>query len=205
MEIKSDIIHTNFAKLSADHVKALLASELPEWAVYHNIEHTILTVETCLEIGRYYQLNSEDMDLLLTAAWFHDTGYIHGAEDHESMSSIIAKEFLLRNNCSKLYIDIITECIEKTKISSVPETIMQCIIRDADLISLGTQDFFSTDKLLKKEIELRKNIIMDEREWLIRSEKFLSGHKYFTEYARIKLGHQLEINLRELRRRLNSL
>jgi predicted metal-dependent HD superfamily phosphohydrolase len=205
MEFKSDIISLNMAKLSADYVKALFAVELPDWAVYHNIEHTLLTAETCIEMGRYYQLNSEDMDMLLTAAWFHDTGYIYGPEDHESKSSEIAEKFLRQNNCNYRSVGIITECIKKTKISLIPETLMHFIIRDADLISLGTQDFFRTDNLLKTEFELRKNITLDEREWLLRSEKFLNEHKYYTEYARIKLSHQLEINLKELRRRLNSL
>ena len=47
-------------------------------------------------------------------------------------------------------------------------------------------------------------LTIKEIDWLIRSEKFLSSHYYFTDYAKINFDPQLQLNLEEIHRRLNQ-
>ena len=75
-------------------VTQLFEKELPNWAVYHDLNHTLETVEGCLEIGKGSDLNDEDLEILLIAAWFHDTGYTLSWVNHEERSAAMAKKFL---------------------------------------------------------------------------------------------------------------
>lgn len=202
MKYQAGTIDNNIVSLSGEFVKILYQKNLPEWAVYHNLKHTVQTVETSMEIASYYKLKNNETEMLSLAAWFHDTGYIYGPDGHEEKSVEIASEFLSQNNYPSGSIKTITDCIMRTKISSKPENLLQCIIRDADLVSLGTQDYFRMNELLKKEFELRQKKSIDKFEWLKRSEQFLSSQNYYTEYARLKLNLQLNLNLKELRRSL---
>ena len=181
-----------------------IQNNLPKWAVYHTLEHTIETVETSVEIGLYYKLPKEQMEILSIAGWFHDTGYIYGPQNHEEKSIEIANKFLSKNNYPKESLLKIIACIMATKITSTPESLLEFIMRDADLVSLGRSDYFRTNNLLKQEFEMRDNTTIKENDWLIRSEKFLSSHSYFTDYAKLNFYPQLQLNLEEIQRRLHQ-
>ena len=190
---------------SSRFVTNFFKENLPKWALYHNLDHTIETVNGCEEIGIGENLISEEKDLLKIAAWFHDIGYIYSAVDHENISSDIASKFLKDNGYPDEKIVKIAECILATKLSKNPSNILEHIIRDSDLISLGKSDFFHKNDLLKKEIELREKRSISDLAWLQRSAKFLSSHKYFTKYAELKFAPRLNKNLIELKRQIDVL
>ncbi len=140
---------------SSEFVSNYFEEKLPEWAVYHNLQHTIETVNGCLEIGKGLNLMEEDLEILCIAAWFHDIGYIFMVEGHEEKSVEICIGFLNSNNYPLDKINKITNCILATKIINRPENLLESIICDSDLISLGRTDYFEKNDLLKLEIELR--------------------------------------------------
>ena len=190
--------------IASQFVIKFIQNNLPKWAVYHTLEHTIETVETSAEIGFYYNLPKEQMEILSIAGWFHDTGYVYGSENHEEKSVEIATDFLKRYYYPAKSISMVINCILATKITSHPGNLLECIIRDADLVSLGKSDYFKTNNLLKQEIEMRDNTTIKEIDWLMRSEKFLSSHSYFTDYAKLNFYPQLQLNLEKIQKRLNQ-
>jgi predicted metal-dependent HD superfamily phosphohydrolase len=194
----------NLKESVSKYVTELFNAKLPDWAVYHDLWHTIETVKGCEEIGRASFLSEEDLEILYIAAWFHDTGYIFQADEHEEKSSEIALEFLIANNYQKTNTDKVIACIMATKISNQPQTLSESVICDADLISLGKDDYLEKNNLLKREVEMRENKKISELEWLKRSLNFLLSYKYYTEYARNHYDNQLKTNIRNLEQMMKS-
>ncbi len=183
----------------AGYVTKLFKEKLPKWAIYHDLWHTLETVEGCNEIGKGSGLLEQDLEILYIAAWFHDTGYIFKVIGHEEKSSELAFEFLNANNFQSDKINKVIDCIMATKITIQPKNLIESVICDADLISLGRPDYFEKNNLLKSETELRKNIKIEELQWLKRSFDFLSVHKFSTEYARKYYEHQQKMNIQKLK------
>ena len=67
---------------TAEYVTNLFDKKLPKWAVYHDLKHTIDTVKGCKRIGSGEYINKEDLEMLILASWFHDTGYLESPDRH---------------------------------------------------------------------------------------------------------------------------
>lgn len=195
----------NLRENISKYVTEFFKENLPAWAVYHDLSHTLDTVKACKDIGRGSGLSEEDLEILYIAAWFHDTGYVYQADGHEEKSSNIASEFLNSKKYPKEKINKVIGCIMATKISSHPNNLVDSIICDADLISLGRADYFEKNNLLKSEIEQRENKAISELRWLKRSLNFLLSHKYYSEYARKNYGEQLNANIQTLKAKIAEL
>ena len=61
---------------------------------FHTLEHTKQVVRAAEIIGRASKFSPQQLDTALIAAWFHDVGYVDGAERHEERSSSIAVKML---------------------------------------------------------------------------------------------------------------
>ena len=83
------------------YVEALLKEKLAKDLTYHDYAHTERVAMVAEEIGKHSELNEDDMEVLLLAAWFHDTGFVNEYENHEEESQKIATEFLTKENVSK--------------------------------------------------------------------------------------------------------
>ena len=120
---------------------------------YHNLQHTQDVVAACEKMAEYYQLNDEDKFALLTAAWFHDTGFSSGkAEGHEEESIRLATQFLNTHHEAPEFIEKVKSAIGATKMPQSPTNLIGEIICDADLFHLGTKDFKPKSKLLREEL-----------------------------------------------------
>ncbi|RPI70912.1 MAG: HD domain-containing protein, partial [Ignavibacteriales bacterium] len=78
-------------KKGSEYASGIISEKLPGGMVYHNIEHTKEVVETAKEIGINSGLTEDEMEVLLFAAWFHDTGITEIYNNHEEKSAQIAK------------------------------------------------------------------------------------------------------------------
>jgi len=160
---------------------------------YHNLEHTKSVIKRTLEIAANYSFKETELFILSAAAWFHDTGHlVGGPELHEDRSVIIMQSFLKRNEVVKDVIDKIEGCICATKIPQQHKSLLEEIVCDADTYKLGTKDFLTTNKLLKKECELRG---MPVDNWDEKTLEFLQSHKYFTSYCQALLNKGREKNI----------
>ena len=148
---------------------------------YHNIQHTLDVIEQAERIALNERITSErELYLLKIAALYHDSGFLHIYNGHEEVSCSIfqedAKNFALSEDEKKLIRDLIMV----TKITSVPHTKLEKILRDADLDYLGRPDFDEISNRLKKEL-LHYNLIENEHEWDIKQLAFLKKHRYHTK------------------------
>ncbi|WP_448635453.1 HD domain-containing protein [Pedobacter panaciterrae] len=156
--------------------------------VFHNIEHTRRVVSAAREIMSNYELGELDRFSILLSAWFHDTGFNAGyVENHESQSIKIATNFLTRHKETGDVISCVTACIAATRMPQNPLTLPEMIMCDADLFHLGTDNFPRMTELLRQEFQEYFGKIFSKEDWGIHNIDFLSAHRYFTPYCRMKL------------------
>src|SRR5688572_2018663 len=76
------------------YVFTLFKERLSNKLVYHTYKHTTDTVNEARILGEAHNLEPDQMEVLLLAAWLHDTGYIDTYLGHEENSARLATKFL---------------------------------------------------------------------------------------------------------------
>ena len=140
----------------------------------------------------------EDIEQLLVAAWFHDTGYVAGSSGHEQESIKIFTAFIKEFNRSESFTRKVTELIGATKMPTAPSDLMEGIMCDADMSHLGSADYEVCQELLRRELELSEEIVMSDRDWVLKNIAFFRQHRYYTDHARLLWGEQKRLNLLHL-------
>src|SRR4030095_9709161 len=193
----------NIYKLVEEHVTNLFETNKKPRLFYHTLEHTEETVKRAKEIAAHYKLNEKEMLAIYIAAWFHDTGRIFtGPENHEEKSADLMKSFMDINCPDAELIQVIDGCILATKRSTTPTTLPQQILSDADTYHLGTKEFKKTNKQVRKEISMDREISKEEFD--IKTLEFLENHKYYTSYCIELLNKGKEENIERLRSKITE-
>ena len=198
------MLENEFFKEVSEYIFGLFKNELPPQVVYHNYDHTIQVVNNVIEIGEAENISLENLELLQLAAWFHDTGFVKGFENHEEKSKEILNDYLVGKNFSSEKIEKIGALIDATKMPQNPSNKLEKIICDADLYHLGTDSFTEKSNLLRSEWEQLCNKYLSDVEFLTGNEKFLNEHKFFTDYAFGKLNEQKIANWLKVKKDLNK-
>ena len=184
-----------------DHLKNNLKPEL----TYHNYNHTHYVVEAAKEICEASELSEEDTEIILLAAWFHDTGFSKTVEGHEEESANIATEFLAKQNYPSNKIEKVVGCIRATKMPQNPKTELEKIMCDADVSNLGKKIYAERNELLKVELENLNGKDYSQEEWLRHEVDFLSKHQYFTPFASLNYAPRKAKNVAELNAKINKI
>jgi uncharacterized protein len=162
-----------------------LKKELPVHLTYHNFDHTLDVYQAAENIGNLEKISGAEMQLLLTAALFHDAGFIIGPNCHEEQSCRIAEQYLPGFGYTNDELEKINGMIMATRLPQSPKNHLEEIIADADLDYLGRDDFFPISDGLYNEFSL-VGIVHNFDEWNKLQIIFFEGHHYFTTSA-IKL------------------
>ncbi len=187
----------------ASYVIKLFSKYQRSELVYHNLHHTQNVINNMNEISSNYSLSERERFIVASATWFHDCGHIIGpALNHEANGVLIMKQYMKRIGAEESVVISIQHCILSTKVPNNPQSLLAEILCDADLYHLGTDDFFITDDLVRKEIEL--TIDVSPPDWEKHTLSFLENHHYFTAYCRsfLEVGKQRNIAL--LRNKINN-
>lgn len=177
----------------------LLNKELDKNYVYHNISHTQRVVKKVIEIAENVEVSEDEKETVLLAAWFHDTGFIKGSENHEEESVQIAKGWLKDQNVADEKIKAISDLILITKMGSTPEIELEKILSDADCAHLASKDYSSFTSLLRKEWDLVNGKTFTDAEWLEQNiDFFTKTQKFHTDYALKNWSNDKSKNLAKL-------
>lgn len=174
-----------------------LEQELPEHLTYHNALHTKLVVEATTKLVATEGVTAEEDMLLMTAALYHDAGFLRTYANHEEASCIIARESLPQFGYTTKQIDDICRIIMVTKLPQEPRNKLESIICDADLHYLGTEQFFPIAENLFKEFK-HQGMVKNRTEWDEKQNKFLKAHRFFTPSAKKLYAVGKEVNLKVL-------
>lgn len=159
-----------------------LELELPEWLYYHNSDHTRYVLDKTILIAEKEQVTEKELFLLKLAALYHDTGFLIKRDGHEELSCEIATEELNEYKIQKSDIEKICQIILVTKIPQKPNSKLECILADADLEYLGTDQFFNLSEKLYKEVQHFEKI--SRKQWNKVQIEFMTKHKYHTSFCR---------------------
>ena len=162
-----------------------LETELPKHLSYHSVAHVKDVLEASIRIAKEEQVSETELQLLKTAAVFHDAGFLFGARDHEIRSCELARHYLPQYDYNNEQIECICGLIMATKLPQQPKNHLEEILADADLDYLGRDDFFQIGNQLFEELVMF-GIISNEDDWNRLQIKFFESHHYFTRTA-IKL------------------
>lgn len=180
-------------KQAGDFITNKLKEELSANYTYHNIDHTNDVYQAAESLGRQENISEADMKLLLTAALYHDSGFLKFSTGHEEESCRIAAKALPEYGYSEMDINLICGMIRATRIPQSPKTHLERILADADLDYLGRNDFFEVGDRLFTELHLLGKIA-SKAEWDKLQLEFMQDHSYFTKTA---------INLRQDKKAAN--
>jgi predicted metal-dependent HD superfamily phosphohydrolase len=159
-----------------------LKKELPRHLSYHSVEHINDVYDAAKQIAKKEKVSGDDLTLLLTAALFHDSGFLIDQKEHEKLSCEVAKKHLPDFGYSPEQIQKICGMIMATQIPQKPHNLMEQILCDADLDYLGRDDFFTIGDKLFAELSMY-GMINTEEEWNRLQVGFLEKHHYFTATA----------------------
>lgn len=190
------------ARASA-YVYELFKENLPRDMTYHSYQHTVETAKAADKIARKENLSNEDKMLVVLAAWFHDTGYIEGADGHEERSAERAREFLSKQGIPDDRISEIERLILSTKPSHAPSNHRERVLHDADIVHIGKKKkFFRYSERLRKEWEEREGREFSDQEWAETQLEFLTRTDFTTKYAKENYGKKRERNIRVVQEKL---
>jgi uncharacterized protein len=184
------------------YVLERLEKELPPNLYYHCLGHTRDEVIPAVDQLSALEKVDENARLILrTAALFHDLGYIERVEGHETASAAIARQVLSSYGYSTEQVEVVCDLIMATRMPRTPQTLLEEILADADLDSLGRTDFMQRSLDLRKEWGTFGRQWTDQ-EWYVRQLEFLAEHRYFTTSARLLRDKQKQQNMQQLRLKL---
>lgn len=187
-----DSILRKAKKNCTDLLVASRCGELP----FHNLEHTLVVYYNVKEIGHYENLGDTELEPILIAALFHDSGNVECFKDHEEISAAKAKTFLRKENYDFDSIQIVINCIMATKMPQKPTTIYERIICDADLFHLGRKNFYEVNEQLRAEWELVGKEHYTDLQWFTMNIGFLRNHDFHTNYGKKILEPVKQENIR---------
>jgi len=190
-------------KKAGKYIISKLNKELPRHLSYHSVEHIVDVYHAAEQLGRQEGISASDMKLLLTAAWYHDSGFLKGAKDHEEESCRIAQGVLPGYGYNVAEIEKICGMIMATKIPQSPKNNLEEILADADLDYLGRDDFFTIGDKLFNELSVF-GFIQTEDEWNQLQVRFLENHHYFTKSAIGLRQSKKEAHLQQVKAKLNK-
>lgn len=157
-----------------------METELATTLYYHGLYHTKDVMEVSKSIGEIKNISREEMNLLLVAAAFHDSGHLVTYSNHEEAGCGIAYIRLSELGFSMEEIKTVCKLIMATKVPQKPETNLERILCDADLDYLGRDDYDEISGWLYKEF-CEWGILCGEKKWTETQISFLSAHKFWTE------------------------
>jgi predicted metal-dependent HD superfamily phosphohydrolase len=160
-----------------------LRTELPAELRYHDVAHTERDVmPAAVRLGQLSRLTEHDLRLLEVAAAYHEIGQIRTGRDHERIGVEIATTVLPGFRFTAEDIQRIAGMIMATRLPQSPTNGEQALMADADLDSLGREDFLRSSEALWRERRAQGDDIPWSR-WLQSQLQFLKSHRYFTRTA----------------------
>lgn len=190
----------NLTSAAEKYVKQYFRDHIDEKYFYHNFQHTCDVIDAARRLGSGYALSVNDTEVLILAAWFHDTGYDQGAAGHEARGQINARRFLESHGYSEQNIQRVEHLIEATQIKFQPRNLLEEIIRDSDYSHLGSELYWDRCSRVRQELLMTRQSFMNEEEWVQNELDFITSHHYHTELGRQYFDNGKFKNIKQLKK-----
>jgi uncharacterized protein len=204
-------------QLASQYAIDLLQRELMPAFTYHSMNHTLDVVSHCDRLAELEGIDAESRRLLLVAAYFHDVGltaitstdldaFEAGRSVHEEKAAQIAREILPTYGFEAEELEIIARLIMATKWGHLPQDMLEQIISDADMSSIGQEKdyFMKTSEGLRRELSAF-GIENNEIEWYENQKDFVGTYVYHTASAHSLFDANRLLNVVAIQARLDAL
>jgi uncharacterized protein len=201
--------HTLRLKIVDHYIRVLFRDELPDGIKYHDADHTLHptkgVVASANRIAISENISEHNRELLITAAYFHDTGYIREYKKNEPIAARMAGRILKLIGYKPNEVVKIQKMILSTDLESEPESHVEKILCDADLDHFGRKDFFKLDGRLREEWRKKGMDVSDEVKWYKGTLEILKKHQYYTESQKKLREKGKQINIKSLIKKLENI
>jgi len=191
------------------YIRGLLRDELPEGLKYHIADHTLHptkgVVASANRIAISENISEHDRELLITAAYFHDTGYIREYEKNEPIAARMAGRILKLIGYKPNEVVRVQNMILSTDLESEPESHVEKILCDADLDHFGREDFFKLDARLREEWCAIGIDVSDDVKWYKSTLEIIKKHQYYTESQKKLRKKGKQKNIKSLIKKLENI
>ena len=200
--------HTPRLKIVDQYIRELFRDELPDGIKYHDANHTlhptkgVVAVANSIAISE--SISEHDRELLNTAAYFHDTGYIREYDKNEPIAARMAGRILKLIGYKPNEVEKIKKMILSTDLEREPKTHMEKILCDADLDHLGREDFFKLDGRLREGRRARGIDVSDDAKWYKGTLEIIKTHQYYTESQKKLRETEKQKNIKRLLNKLEN-
>jgi predicted metal-dependent HD superfamily phosphohydrolase len=204
-------------RAALQHAYVQLGTHLIPQLHYHSYPHTRFEVVPVIQrLARMEHVDGYERQLLVCAAAYHDIGWIKvlgtGPEykeernRHEELSCEIAEQALPRYGFQPDDLAVIRRIIMATKLPTAPADILEKLMCDADLASLGisTRVYWKRSAALREELA-EFGVIYSDIDWYNFQIQFLSNHSYYTESAHRSFDMNKVKNLIILQKKFHNL
>lgn len=184
----------------------LFKDKLSPSYTYHNFNHTQRVVRAIAQLIAAENLEPQQIEALLLAGWFHDTGYTNAPETHEQQSVVILRDFAKTQAISGQVLDLAETLILSTKMSWQPQTPLENIMRDADTAHFSDTNYILISGLLREEWRLTLGKTFTDIEWATTNRNLLlHQHRYFTSLAQSQWQPGKDANIASLQQQITQL
>jgi predicted metal-dependent HD superfamily phosphohydrolase len=201
--------HTARLKTVDQYIRELFRDELPDGIKFHNANHTLHptkgVVAAANRIAKNEGISENDRELLITAAYFHDTGYIREYENNEPIAARMAFRILKLIGYKPKEVEKIQKMILSTDLDREPKTHVEKILCDADLDHLGREDFFKLDVRLREGRGARGIDVSDDVIWYRGTLELLKKHQYYTQSQKKLREKRKQKNIKMLLNKLENI
>jgi predicted metal-dependent HD superfamily phosphohydrolase len=201
--------HTQRLKIVDHYIRELFRDELPNGIKYHDADHTLHptkgVVAIANDIAIAENISEHDRELLITAAYFHDTGYIREYDKNEPIAARMAGRILKLIGYKPNEIEKIQNMILSTDLAVLPKTHVEKILCDADLDHLGRSDFLEFDAKLREGRSNRGLDVSDDEKWYSGTLNLLKKHEFYTESRKNLREKEKKKNIQKLSNKLKNI
>ncbi len=191
-------LNSALLKEAETFVERFYHERVPSEYVYHNFAHVCDVVEATQLISDGYELTEKELEMLLLAAWFHDTGYDKGPDQHEERSCDHARAFLSQKDYPADQLRTVLSLILATAMNYKLQNLLEMIIRDADVSHLGSKLYWDRCGRVRQELGITRNMMMSEKEWIDFELEFITNHEFYTEVASELYSDRKQKNIKQL-------
>ena len=201
--------HTPRLKIVDEYIRDLFRDELPGGLKYHDAKHTLHptkgVVASANRIAISEKISALDRELLITAAYFHDSGYIREYGKNEPIAARMAGRILKLIGYKPGEIEKIQKIILATDLAVKPKTHVEKILCDADLDHFGREDFFELDGKLREGRRIRGIDVSDDAKWYKGTLAVITNHQYYTESQKKLRDKEKQKNIKRLLDKLENI
>ena len=201
--------HTPRLKIVDRYIRDLFRDELPDGIKYHDADHTLHPTKGVVAVANSIavseNISEHDRELLIAAAYFHDTGYIREYDKNEPIAARMAGRILKLIGYQPPVIEKIQKMILATDLAREPKTHIEKILCDADLDHLGRDDFFELDGKLREGRRIRGLDVSDDAKWYKGTLKILKMHRFYTQSQKKLKEKEKQKNKKKLLKLLENI